>query len=62
MLCPVCKKTQIVEISMVVGHRRVFMHNCSFCETRWWDDADGNPVPLGRVLELAGQTGRRRRA
>jgi hypothetical protein len=60
LLCPVCHTTQVVEIGLTLGGQRVVLHSCSACDARWWDDTDGR-VTLGRVLELVGRGGRRRR-
>ena len=61
MPCPVCNAGQIVKISLELGGERMVLHSCSRCDSRWWDDASGNRMPLDRVLTLAGRSGRRRR-
>jgi hypothetical protein len=50
--CPSCSSNRLVEIDITLQERRVTMHSCSRCETRWWDQ-EGEPVGLGHVLELA---------
>lgn len=62
MSCPVCKAGQIVRISVEIGSELMILHSCSHCDSRWWDDADGNRMSLDRVLSAAGRSGRRRRA
>lgn len=61
MPCPVCNAAPIVRISVELGAEQMVLHSCSHCDTRWWDDASGSRVSLDRVLDLAGQVGRRRR-
>jgi hypothetical protein len=41
----------MVEIGMTLAQRRVTMHSCSRCETRWWD-RDGEVIGLRGVLGL----------
>ena len=52
MLCPSCSSGRLVEIDITLRERRVTMHSCSRCETRWWDQ-EGEPVGLRHVLDLA---------
>ena len=61
MSCPVCKAGQIVQIAVELGAERMVLHSCSHCDSRWWDDAEGNRMSLEQVLTLAGRSGRRRR-
>jgi transposase-like protein len=51
MTCPSCSRGQVVEIGMTLAARRVTMHSCSRCETRWWDK-DGEVIGLHGVLDL----------
>jgi hypothetical protein len=41
----------LVEIGLTLKDRKVVMHSCSRCDTRWWD-SDGELLPLTSVLEL----------
>lgn len=52
MVCPKCKKTGLVEISLNIATRTVTMRNCSSCDTRWWH-SEGEALPLPGVLALA---------
>ena len=52
MKCPMCKRSHLVEIEVMLGDQRVTMHSCSRCDSRWWDK-DGERVELPRVTELA---------
>lgn len=52
MACPRCSASHLVEIGLTIQERRVTLHSCSACDTRWWDQ-DGEQVQVGRVLELA---------
>jgi len=61
VLCPVCGRSNFVEIGLKLGSSRVVMRSCSSCDVRWWADSEGSPVELGRVLDLVGRVGRRRR-
>ena len=51
MTCPTCQRGHLVEIGVTLSEHRVTMHNCSRCETRWWD-REGETVDLGGVLAL----------
>ncbi len=51
-MCPWCKASQLVEISVRMGERTVTMRSCSRCDTRWWD-SQGEPLELPGVLALA---------
>ncbi len=48
--CPVCNRSQLVEISMTAGGESVRMRSCSACDSRWWN-MGGSPVKLPQVLE-----------
>ena len=52
MECPSCSSSRLVEIDITLQERRVTMHSCSRCDTRWWD-SEGELVPLVSVLALA---------
>lgn len=52
MACPRCRAGQLVEIGLTLKERRVTLHSCSKCDTRWWDQ-DGAQVRVDRVLDLA---------
>lgn len=52
MTCPRCKVGRPVEIGFTVGGRKVTMHSCSRCASRWWD-SEGSDLALPGVLELA---------
>jgi transcription elongation factor Elf1 len=52
MACPVCRDRQLVEISVTLKERKVTLHSCSECDTKWWSSA-GQRLPLYSVLELA---------
>lgn len=56
MTCPGCRNGGIVQIGMTLSKRRVTMHSCSRCDTRWWD-RDGELVSLGGILELVPRRG-----
>lgn len=51
MTCPVCRRTELVEINLELRGSQVTMHSCSGCEARWWDQ-EGERVGLGQVLSL----------
>jgi hypothetical protein len=51
MSCPMCRVADLTEISLHLRGRRVTMHSCRRCETRWWDE-DGERVALRHVLTL----------
>ncbi len=55
MKCPRCKTKRLVDIEVTLGDRRVTMHSCSYCDSRWWE-SEGESLGLPRVVELA--TGR----
>jgi hypothetical protein len=52
MTCPNCRGARLVQIGLTLKERKVTMHSCSKCDTRWWD-SDGEQVGLTNVLELA---------
>lgn len=52
MACPTCRMGHLVEIELTLRERRVTLHCCSRCETKWWDQ-DGEQVAVSRVLDLA---------
>ena len=52
MKCPICRRSQLVEIDLALGDQRVTMHSCSRCDSRWWD-SDGQSLALPNVLEMA---------
>lgn len=52
MICPICRIARLVSIAMTVNDRRLTMHSCARCETRWWD-RDGENVGLNSVLQTA---------
>lgn len=52
MSCPACSHRHLVEIELTLKERRVTLHSCSRCETKWWDQ-DGERVAVARVLDLA---------
>lgn len=52
MSCPTCSHRHLVEIELTLKERRVTLHSCSRCETKWWDQ-DGERVDSARVLDLA---------
>ena len=52
MTCPRCRAARLVEIVVSISDRRVTMHSCSRCDTRWWD-SEGESLALPGVLELA---------
>ena len=52
MTCPKCRTARLVQIGLTLKERKVTMHSCSRCDTRWWD-SDGQLVGLTNVLELA---------
>jgi hypothetical protein len=41
-----------VQIGLKLKERKVTMHSCSRCDTRWWD-AEGERLGLPNVLEMA---------
>jgi Zn-finger nucleic acid-binding protein len=53
MGCPTCRARQIVEIAVNLSGRNVTLHSCSKCETRWWDDDEGEVIELRDVIDLA---------
>jgi transcription elongation factor Elf1 len=54
MACPRCTARQLVEISVTITDRKVTLHSCSRCETKWWDEGSGSEViELRDVLQLA---------
>ena len=55
MSCPKCKKSGLVEISLQIAARAVTMTNCSSCDSRWWQSAEGESLHLPGVLALASQ-------
>jgi transcription elongation factor Elf1 len=52
MACPVCRARQLVEISVTLKERKVTLHSCSGCDTKWWE-SEGERLPLNGLLELA---------
>jgi len=52
MTCPNCRGGRLVQVGLTLKERKVTMHSCSRCDTRWWD-SDGQQVGLTDVLELA---------
>lgn len=52
MLCPNCKRSGVVEITLTISSHPVTVQNCSGCDSRWWQ-SDGEAVPLRKVLALA---------
>jgi len=52
MTCPNCRGARLVQIGLRLKERRVTMHSCSRCDTRWWD-SDGKRLGLTNVLDLA---------
>lgn len=52
MTCPVCRRANLVEISLTLSQRPVVMRSCSACGHRRWQ-AEGRPTHLSGVLELA---------
>ena len=52
MICPLCRIARLVTFAMNVNERRLNMHSCARCETRWWD-RDGENVGLASVLRTA---------
>ena len=52
MSCPACTNRHLVEIELTLKERRVTLHSCSRCDTKWWDQ-DGERVAVSRVLDLA---------
>jgi transcription elongation factor Elf1 len=52
MTCPNCRGARLVQIGLKLKERRVTMHSCSRCDTRWWD-AEGERLGLPNVLEMA---------
>lgn len=53
MGCPVCRAHRLVEIDVNLSGRNVTLHSCSACDTRWWDDEEGEVVELDEVIDLA---------
>ncbi len=53
MPCPKCQARHLVEIGVTVAGKNVTLHSCSRCANRWWDDEEGEPVPLDQVIDLA---------
>jgi len=52
MTCPNCRGARLVQIGLRLKERKVTMHSCSRCDTRWWD-SDGKRLGLTNVLDLA---------
>ncbi|MGH9129240.1 MAG: zf-TFIIB domain-containing protein [Acidimicrobiales bacterium] len=52
MMCPSCRRSRLVEITLNLAHHGVVFRACSACGGRWWND-EGHPTALPRVLELA---------
>lgn len=52
MECPICRIARLVTIRMTVNEKRLALHSCSHCETKWWD-CDGANVGLKHVLQTA---------
>jgi hypothetical protein len=57
VICPLCHIARLVTIAMTVNERRLSLHSCARCETRWWD-CDGENVSLSSVLDTAASSRR----
>lgn len=53
MACPKCRARYTVEIEVTLAGKSVTLHSCSRCDTRWWDDEEGEVVNLRDVIDLA---------
>jgi transposase-like protein len=53
MSCPKCSARQLVEIGVNLSGKNVTLHSCSRCDSRWWDDEQGEVVQLDEVIDLA---------
>jgi hypothetical protein len=42
----------LIEIGLTLRERRVTLHSCNGCDTRWWDE-DGEQIPVTQLLDLA---------
>lgn len=52
--CPVCRKGDLITISMTVQDATLAFTACHFCESKWWE-RDGVPLPLESVIGLVSE-------
>jgi hypothetical protein len=53
MACPKCSARHLVEIGVTLQGKSVTLHSCSRCDSRWWDDEQGDVIDLDEVIDLA---------
>jgi len=53
MGCPKCSARHLVEIGVTLQGRSVTLHSCSRCDSRWWDDEQGETIDLDQIIDLA---------
>jgi hypothetical protein len=55
MICPVCRRSRLVEIDLTLQGEEVRMRSCSRCDTRWWE-RHGQRVTFEGLLAASRQT------
>ena len=53
MACPKCSARHLVEIDVTLQGKSLTLHSCSKCDSRWWDDEQGDVIDLDQVIDLA---------
>ena len=54
LACPRCSSREVISINLALEHGdQVSFFSCHQCDSRWWNDADGEPVTLPAVLDKA---------